>query len=460
MSRSAAHRMTIGSRPTLRRCGIRSVTSHRQQHMDPLLPQFDFATEAAAGAINAYLEQSSSFQRVSFGDPHFTDLSSLVVALLPISEALNAAGDAIAKDPELQELLRTKHGQQAFVGELSNGSRLDSNPRELALQLLAAAAKWEYLFTRPLTSTGLSRRVDENLAYLRAGLTGKPVTSIRVIGYTGLPLEPGTSIETPWGRLIPSPKPSVGAVIAATSGTPYGQAASALLLIDAEFALDISWEAQPPPLPRDTVPGHVFNLLPLAFLLATDDGSRVVPTVLWDMALPRVMGLGFGAGRHLVGPSWTSRSTTLDAKELASAIRWCSLLEQRHNSNIDIAVRRCLSSGALRQDPADKLVDAVIAWENLFGAAPETSFRLAAAIAKLLSVDPTQRRDLLKKVRGLYQRRSEVAHGANVQTVEQDAEDALDIAVQCLRMLYDGRADLLAMEKSEQRANQLLLVDP
>ena len=56
--------------------------------------------------------------------------------------------------------------------------------------------------------------------------------------------------------------------------------------------------------------------------------------------------------------------------------------------------------------------------------------------------------------------RSEVAHGANVQTVKEDAEAALDIAVQCFRMLYDSRADLLAMDKSEQRANQLLLIDP
>jgi len=428
--------------------------------MDPLIPRFDVATEPAARLLNAYLDQSASFPPASFGDPHFTDISNLAVILLPLGEALNAAGDGIAKDPELRELLRTKQGQQAFVGELSNGSRLDSNPRELALQLLAAAAKWEYLFTRPLTSSGLSRRLDENLAYLRAGLRGELVTSIRIIGYTGLPLEPGTSIETPWGRLIPSPKPSLGAVIAATSGTPYAQAASALLLIEAKFTLDISWEAQPPLLPRDTVPSHAFNLLPLAFVLATEGDSRVVPTVLWEMALPRVTGLGFGAGRHLFGPSWTSRSTGLDSGELASVGRWCSLLEQRHNSNIDIAVRRCLSSGALRQDPADKLVDAVIAWENLFGAAPETSFRLSAAIAKLLSDDPTQRRDLLKRVRGLYQRRSDVAHGANVQTVKQDADDALDIAVRCLRALYDSRADLLGMEKSDQRANQLLLIDP
>ncbi len=105
-------------------------------------------------------------------------------------------------------------------------------------------------------------------------------------------------------------------------------------------------------------------------------------------------------------------------------------------------------------------MDAVIAWENLFGATPETSFRLAAAIAKLLSHDPEERRDLLRRLRELYRRRSEVAHGANVETVAQDADDTLDIAVRCLRCLYKDRTDLLAMEKSDQRANQLLLIDP
>lgn len=428
--------------------------------IDSLTPKFDPAFAGAERLMAQYLESLAyPTPPSSFGDPIISDLSHIPVLMLSLRESLVPASLAIAADSEVAQLLETRGGQQAFINELSSGSRVDTNPGDLALQFLSAAVKWEYLFGRPISAAGLRKRLNENLTHLRAGLKGARVPTFRIIGYAGLPLEAGASIDTAWGRVIPSPKPSLAATIAAASGGRGILGASALLLIESSFDLVISWEALPPLLAQDEVPDSVFTLLPLAFLLATESQDRVAPTLLWMAGLQRVLGLGFGMGTYQFGPVLTRRNTPLTSDEGAAAAQWSSLISGNHNRNIDVAVRRCLSSAALRLDPADRLMDAVIAWENLFGASPETSFRLAAAIAKLLA-DKDGRVDLLKTLRDLYRRRSEVAHGANLQTISEDADAALDVAVRCLRLLYRDRVDLLSLAKSDQRANQLLLMDP
>ena len=427
--------------------------------MDSLTDEFEPAIAAAVGLMNRYLEVPSTMLAGSFGDPLISDLSNLAVVLLSVQDLLQPAAHAIGQDPQLQDLLRTRNGQQPFMNELAGGSRLDTNPREFALQLLVAATKWEYVLRRPITSAGFRSRLDEDLTYLRAGLGGQEIPTLRIVGFAGLPLETDSIVQTVWGKVIPTPKPSLSAMIAAASSGPGAVGASALLLLERTYQPQVSWEAMPPLLLPELSADRIFMLVSLAFLLATERKQRVGPTVLWTIALPRFIGLSFGSVRYQFGPIWSTRADPLTADELDAVARWSAVLESQHNPNIDLAVRRCLSSGALRLDPADRLMDAVIAWENLFGASPETSFRLAAAISKLLTTVADERRALLKRLLELYRRRSEVAHGANLQSAQEDADEALDIAVRCLRKLYQDRTDLLSLAKSIERANDLLLID-
>jgi hypothetical protein len=117
-----------------------------------------------------------------------------------------------------------------------------------------------------------------------------------------------------------------------------------------------------------------------------------------------------------------------------------------------------VSALAQRVDVQDRLIDAVIAWENLFGAMPETSFRLCAAITKLITSQTSERRTRLARLLKIYKLRSRVAHGSgeDAAALQVAADESIDIAINCLRILYTDRADLLSLKPSD-RADTLLL---
>lgn len=94
-------------------------------------------------------------------------------------------------------------------------------------------------------------------------------------------------------------------------------------------------------------------------------------------------------------------------------------------------------------DGSDSLVspgyiDAVVVWENLLGTSDEVTFRVSAALAKLLERDGTRRRTLQKELSKVYRIRSRLIHGAAVDAsmVEKVCSRAIEVAVQALRASY------------------------
>ena len=114
----------------------------------------------------------------------------------------------------------------------------------------------------------------------------------------------------------------------------------------------------------------------------------------------------------------------------------------------------CISD---RLDPVDGFIDAVMAWENMFGNGPELKFRISMAIAKLLEENVDARVRLQKAVSTLYDRRSEIVHGSKTVSHETAAvmrNEAVTIALRCLRVLYTSRTELI---NQKDRAKQILL---
>lgn len=199
-------------------------------------------------------------------------------------------------------------------------------------------------------------------------------------------------------------------------------------------------------------------LLPLAFAIAVgDDASskRVAPSLTWSTTL-----LPFGPGMGYFAPPMQPRVwpevNVVDA--IASIEEWAALIDSRHHERVDIAARRLVSALAFRKDPADRLVDAVMVWENILGAGGETSFRLTTALAKLLEPDPARRRQLRNELKGIYGTRSGVAHGSSTKApdVARAATEAVEIAVLVLRDAYRRGAEWLQRTSSE-RSDALLL---
>src|SRR5207253_10145003 len=111
-----------------------------------------------------------------------------------------------------------------------------------------------------------------------------------------------------------------------------------------------------------------------------------------------------------------------------------------------------------RLDSGDALVDAVMVWENLVGTSSEVTFRVTAALTKLLESDPSKRRAFRKSLAQIYDVRSRLVHGVAVEQSElsEAAKDAIALAIRALRACYRKGRDWLSLSSTE-RGDALLL---
>lgn len=174
--------------------------------------------------------------------------------------------------------------------------------------------------------------------------------------------------------------------------------------------------------------------------------------------------LGFGPAL-----SWSDTRTNrgilgrqLSKREARSWRDWTKDVHKHRVASIDIAIRRTLRASAERNDPADVLVDAVIAWENLVGSQQgEPTLRVTAALAWLLQpADPAERLSRRKNLVALYHLRSGVVHGSKILQSADAApsSEALEVAIVALRSLFADRRDLLAdCRDGNERSLKLVL---
>lgn len=200
-------------------------------------------------------------------------------------------------------------------------------------------------------------------------------------------------------------------------------------------------------------------LLPLACALASADAAEpIVPVFTWSaLVLPFQGGMAHSFPLRL-----PSLKPQVDVGDLATEIEgWSRIVYDSHTSSVDIAAGRLTSAVAYRWDKADALIDAVMVWENLVGTGSEITFRVTAALAKMLESDHTKRRLLRKSLADLYSVRSRVVHGEAVDqtVVDSSAAEAIAIAAQALRACYRRGRDWLALT-STARADSLLLDEP
>lgn len=139
---------------------------------------------------------------------------------------------------------------------------------------------------------------------------------------------------------------------------------------------------------------------------------------------------------------------------------WAQMIAASHSEEMDFAASRLVSAIVHRADARDSLVDAVMVWENLLGARSEVSFRVSTALTKLLmpDADLTERRMFRKRLRKVYDTRSDIVHGATVdyEKTKEDRDLAVTVAVKALRELYRRGEEWITM-KSTERTDALLL---
>ncbi len=204
----------------------------------------------------------------------------------------------------------------------------------------------------------------------------------------------------------------------------------------------------------------------LSLLLASEGDSLIAPAVIARSI--------FNPMSSMLLPIWQiqyaepSGTSSPGHATIQRAIKWARSLKKEHIEKLDIGIRRLLSAASTRADPLDGLVDAVICWENMFGATPETVFRVCGAMACLLAADDRKKRkELMKELRDIYGNRNKIVHGARnkgrggkskltTQMAMQYRNDAIRYGLDTMRQLL-AHPGLIEIEDSEKRGEEVLL---
>jgi hypothetical protein len=389
---------------------------------------------------------------------------------------------AVQADPVLAQMFPMDDPDIGKSGLLYTSLGRGGSIQDVMFGEMVIASAWGVVVTtidHP-TLIELIAQVHKGVDTLREAMSGgAPNVPGRVV-FTGFTLRDATSIPTPWGQLRPladwerelAPPVLEGAM----SGTDQqgnqvtvSYAGEMVLEVALPYAVVVDAGADlmpdnPPKWPNirgaDALRRGIEGVQ-LAMLLATErpPGSWVTARHAWTW-----LGDPFGHGSNL---GWSDTRSqpgfmpcALSPDECTSVADWAGLIDAHWTPRLDIAVRRFLSAANSRTDMADRLVDAVIVWENLFGTSQgEPRLRISAALAWLLEKDSAERETLQSQIRSLYDSRSMIVHGGKPDESElaDQANAALTIARDAMCALFRDRSDVLALSGGAARSTRLIL---
>jgi hypothetical protein len=299
----------------------------------------------------------------------------------------------------------------------------------------------------------------EQLDVLRRLVAGERVDVRCSVAFVGAEL-PGRPLATPWGTLR---APTTGE-LELRADTPVAHSQEIVLSTTVPLEMRIDADSMPQIMASpftETAAAtfqavqHRADMLALTLLLTFDREPAVAVARTWTLVENPL-----NQGPSL---SWFQSAVPLHPHVLVSEDRpkiraWATRIERDYSDRLDIAVKRTLSSLTTRWDPTDRLIDAVVALENLFGTGSgELAFRISAGAAYLLEQDARRRADVQSEVSRLYNVRSKIVHGAHSPapaTVEPLAKAATTFAVRSLRVLFAQQRRLL---DEKDRARLLIL---
>lgn len=377
---------------------------------------------------------------------------------------------AVRGDAILTQLAPERSDQSGHHGSYYDSTGTGGGLQLSLLGSILVTRAWDLALARGGGDfTDLEQAIDDLTAALRAAIVGKSATVPMAIGLTGLLLPKGLDhITLPFGtlrrataahrRLHPFLRSGVLQTTTESGDTVTMDYAGDLVLVtDIDYRLVLGkrdlgpdW---PTPMTSDTAEAHA-DTIALAAALGITRQEPVVVAPTWRVAFSP---LSHGGGGWRDGRDYRGLLPIAATVDETNALReWAVSIHAGRTSELAVGIRRTLSALRERSDPADSLVDLVIAWENLFGADTELRFRISAALARLLGNTPAQRSDIQARAGKLYVTRSKIVHGDSVATdkIVDDSRAARGLTLDMWRALFRDQPELLA---DTDRAKTLLL---
>ncbi|MGV9213843.1 hypothetical protein ACTFTM_18470 [Micromonospora sp. RB23] len=203
------------------------------------------------------------------------------------------------------------------------------------------------------------------------------------------------------------------------------------------------------------------NGIRYSLLLSSQDDEMIAAA---PRVTTRINPFERGGVAYFAQPSPTPSHPAVISEETATLVQsWARRVAESHPNSLDVGMRRIISAATLRIDPLDGFIDAVMCWENLFGEAQETTFKVCGALAVLLEQhDLVKREELFKQLKKLYEIRSRLVHGGSepdIHTAYRHRDLALGIALKAMRAAYDVPG-LLGLTDARERYKRVLLGFP
>lgn len=386
------------------------------------------------------------------------------------------ATQAIAGDPELP-FTANSTDYETIQFSYATGSSGGLQLFFVAESIICYAWEIAKLKKAEPSCADLIEEIHSSLREARRAFSENRFTAVGVAAMSGVVGPPDAEIVLPWGRLrtangSESPftsrtMPEFGA------STRHDEDGSVITIQDAgDIILEMGMECYSRFLPIGSSSDHALarssgpcqavmekriSMIRLAFLLSWDGEEVPVIAPSWSrFIVPLRQGSGFS---YVDLSQYAVRTPTQITLEQMRAWQfWIQKLNEVKLENFGLAPQRLLRASAERRDPYDSLIDAVIAWESLFGAESEITFRISASIAKLMHPAGEDRVELRKLASSIYGLRSQVVHGAitNPDKIRQTSKDAIEIGKSVIRSLVLRHPKLIPMT-SAQRSNSILL---
>jgi hypothetical protein len=143
--------------------------------------------------------------------------------------------------------------------------------------------------------------------------------------------------------------------------------------------------------------------------------------------------------------------TLLSDEEIVSWKRWIDIIASTDMSHLNIAMTRTLQAMSARRDVHDRLIDAVIAWEALFGAEVKIKHRISSSLALMLH-GPENRDAARERYRRIYQARSDIVHANRTVTtlseIDEYGRNAIESSLKIIAKILTTHRELLPLTSS------------
>lgn len=424
------------------------------------MPVEDILTELTAYAVACYRRrpaqppapQESWFANVGVADPVMRSAHRTAYAIPVRDDTFASLVQKVLAMPEMTSLAPQEGVLDPFVSHAGGGVRMSA--ASIVGSIFSSALLQMYYLRLDFNETVFVRTVLESFEELRRALAGELVRAHVVHGIAGIALSDANQVRTVWGTLRSAPK------ISELDWLEFGyRPRTASLLVEPRL-LRIRFDRTANPSSNSEEVSSAQRdpriLFPLACTLAAKDPANPsTPSITWSAFVLPFQG-GSSYSTNVLTPS--PRSAMVVDDNIAQIEEWARIVDRAHLPTVDIAARRLISACAHRFDPSDALIDAVMVWETLAGTSSETTFRVTAALVKLIESDRTRRSDLRRELAKVYDVRSRIVHGVAVDQakVSDAARRAVGVAVTALAMSYQRGSSWLSLSSTD-RADQLLL---